>query len=169
MPRRRGRKYWRGWPMAKRSPGVGRRHALDLGSRLQTGARSERSRPYGDCIAGRHPPFLPRCRSRHCRPTASFSRASCRPNKARGKSASPRSRLSPRRSCCSRADRASPRRSPILPARLGARAAAICRELTKLHEEIRRGDLTNAGARLCQRTPRHAANSSSSSRRPSKR
>ena len=35
------------------------------------------------------------------------------------------------------------RRSPISPPGLGPRAAAICRELTKLHEEIRRGDLTS--------------------------
>jgi 16S rRNA (cytidine1402-2'-O)-methyltransferase len=29
---------------------------------------------------------------------------------------------------------------------LGPRAAAICRELTKLHEEVRRGDLTELAA-----------------------
>ena len=64
------------------------------------------------------------------------------PKQARGKNALPRSRIFRRHWCCSRADRASLRRSPILPARLGARAATICRELTKLHEEIKRGDLT---------------------------
>jgi 16S rRNA (cytidine1402-2'-O)-methyltransferase len=37
---------------------------------------------------------------------------------------------------------------------LGVRAAATCRELTKLHEEVRRGDLAT-------QAPRHAASSSS--------
>ena len=36
-----------------------------------------------------------------------------------------------------------------LAAGLGAREAAVCRELTKLHEEVRRGDLGALAARLC--------------------
>ena len=42
-----------------------------------------------------------------------------------------------------------------LAAGLGAREAAICRELTKLHEEVRRGDLADAGPRLCRRGRRN--------------
>ena len=44
---------------------------------------------------------------------------------------------------------------------LGAREAAVCRELTKLHEEVRRGDARCAGAAITRRAPRRAASSSS--------
>ena len=37
-----------------------------------------------------------------------------------------------------------------LAAGLGARAAAVCRELTKLHEEIRRGDLHSLAAHYAE-------------------
>ena len=37
-----------------------------------------------------------------------------------------------------------------LAAQFGARAAAICRELTKLHEEVRRGDLTALASHYAQ-------------------
>ena len=51
-------------------------------------------------------------------------------------------RASRQRSCCSRADRALPQRLPI-SRRASARAKPpSCRELTKLHEEVRRADLT---------------------------
>ena len=52
-------------------------------------------------------------------------------------------------------------RSPISPTGLGAREAAVCRELTKLHEEVRRGDLAGARARTTRTAPRRAASSSS--------
>ena len=58
-----------------------------------------------------------------------------------GKSASPSSPPFRRRWCCSRADRGSAAALADLADGLGPRAAAICRELTKLHEEVRRGDL----------------------------
>ena len=53
-----------------------------------------------------------------------------------------------------------------LAAGLGPRAAAICRELTKLHEEVRRGDLADARARTMRAAARRAARSSSWWRRP---
>ena len=40
---------------------------------------------------------------------------------------------------------------------IGAREAAVCRELTKLHEEIRRADLA-ISPRTTQKAPRRAAN-----------
>ncbi len=39
-------------------------------------------------------------------------------------------------------------RSPLSPTGLGSREAAICRELTKLHEEVRRGTLAALAQRL---------------------
>jgi 16S rRNA (cytidine1402-2'-O)-methyltransferase len=41
-----------------------------------------------------------------------------------------------------------------LAAALGAREAAICRELTKLHEEVRRGDLSALAQQLSGNEPR---------------
>ena len=58
------------------------------------------------------------------------------------------SRPSRRRWCCSRADRASPQALADLAAGLGARSAAVCRELTKLHEEVRRDDLATLAAAI---------------------
>ena len=48
-----------------------------------------------------------------------------------------------------------------LAAGLGAREAAICRELTKLHEEVRRGDLGALAQAYAAARPRRAARSSS--------
>ena len=64
--------------------GLRRRHAADLRSRLQAGARGLRRRPRRDrgCPGRRR--CWRRCRSRRCRPTASSSRASCRPRQRRG-------------------------------------------------------------------------------------
>ena len=53
---------------------------------------------------------------------------------------------------------------------LGAREAAVCRELTKLHEEVRRGALDELARMLMRKAPKRAARSSSwSRRRPSAR
>ncbi len=46
-----------------------------------------------------------------------------------------------------------------LAAAFGAREAAICRELTKLHEEVRRDTLARARRVIMRATPRPAANS----------
>ena len=56
-----------------------------------------------------------------------------------------------------------------LAAGLGRREAALCRELTKIHEEIRRGDLETSGAKLRyerssrRNRPRHRATASAGS------
>ena len=65
-----------------------------------------------------------------------------------------------RRWCSSRAARASPRRSPTSPPGSAPREAAVCRELTKLHEEVRRGTLADARARAMRGDPSRAARSS---------
>ena len=128
---------------ARRSGGAGFRcrHAARLRSRLQAGARRARSGPRGDARCRARPRCWRRSASPACRPTGSSSKDSCRRRKARAARASPSSRASRRRWCCSRAGRGWPPRSPIWPAAFGARDAAVCRELTKLHEEVRRGDL----------------------------
>ena len=53
-----------------------------------------------------------------------------------------------------------------LAAGLGARPAAVCRELTKLHEEIRRGDLDALARKPIRTAPKPAASSSWWSARP---
>ena len=81
-------------------------------------------------------PCLPRSASPGCRPTASSLRAFCRRNRRRGKSASPSFPRS--RQLGAVRERAARRRSPCRSRRRPRRPrdAALCRELTKLHEEI---------------------------------
>ena len=134
--------------------GVRCRHAAGLRSRLQAGARGARAGHARDGIARARPRCWRRSRSRACRPTGSSSRASCRRRRRRGARASPSSPAFRRRSCCSRPDRGSPRRSPTSPTGSAPREAAICRELTKLYEEVRRGDLAGARRATTRRAPR---------------
>ena len=119
-----------------------RRHALGVRPRLHAGAGRDRGghrRHLGARAVGRD---APRWRCRGCRSTGSASRGSCR---ARAGSAGPRLAAladerrtmvffeSPHRLADALADAA---------AAFGAdRAAAVCRELTKTYEEIRRGPL----------------------------
>ena len=129
--------------------GVGRRHAADLRSGLQAGARGRRRRPCGDRGARR----LGGAGGAH------HQRAADRPLHVRGIFAAARrpAAQAHRRDqaacrppwCCSRPARASPPRSPIWPPGSAPREAAVCRELTKLHEEVRRGDLASLARALC--------------------
>ena len=73
-------------------------------------------------------------------PTDRFFEGSCRPSRPDGKSASPNSRPFRPRWCCSSGPRWPPP-LPISPRDWGRARRAICRELTKLHEEVRRGSL----------------------------
>ena len=123
--------------------GVRRRNAADLRSRLQAGARRRRRGPCDHPDTGRLGRAGRADRRRACRPTASISRDSCRRRRARGAAASPSSRASMRHWCCSKAARALPMRCAISADVMGEREAAVCRELTKLHEDIRRAPLAS--------------------------
>ena len=140
---------------------------LDLRSRLQAGARSDRGRPRRQRAAGR---LRGADRARGRRPADRPFLFRGLPAAKAGGAAEARSPNSPafrRRWCCSRAARGSAATLADLAAR--SRAACrppVCRELTKLHEEVRRGELAATGARLCRQAPRRAAKSSSWWRRP---
>ena len=118
--------------------GVGRRHAADLRSRLQAGARGLRRRPCRDRGAGRlvgadgavgggaadRPVFL----------RGIFAgQANCAPRRGW-----PNLQRSTRRWSCSNPATACRTRLRDLADIMGGRDAAICRELTKLHEDIMR-------------------------------
>ncbi len=64
-----------------------------------------------------------------------------RPSATRGGNKSTCSPQRPARSSSTKPRAGWPRRSPTSPSELGARPSAVARELTKLHEEIRRGAL----------------------------
>ena len=139
--------------------GVRCRHAAGLRSGLQAGARGARGRSRGDRAARRLRRCSPRSPSPACRPTAFFFEGFLPPKAGgSGAPASPSWRAFRRRWCCSRPARASPPRSPISPKASARREAAVCRELTKLYEEVRRGDLATLAGRL-RRGRRNAARS----------
>ena len=90
-----------------------------------------------------------------CRPTASCSRASCRRRRRSGATrhcgivAHSRDARAVRKRVA-----ACRRRLADLAAGFGDREAAICRELTKLHEEVRRGAACRSSPRIMRRVPR---------------
>ena len=124
-----------------RGAGFRCRNAAGLRSRLQAGARGARGRPCGDGAARRVGDAGGAGRRRDCRPTGSSSRASCRRRKAQRATASPSWRAFRRRLILFESGPRLPAALADLAAGLGPREAAVCRELTKLHEEVRRGDL----------------------------
>ena len=137
---------------------------------LQAGARGARGRSSRSPRCPAPPRRSRRWPSRACRPTGSSSKDSCRRRTASAGRASPSLRASRRRSSCTRAGRAwraTLRRWP----RGSARAqAAVCRELTKLHEEVRRGELAAlaralAGRRRDARRDRHRGRAAGRRRR----
>ena len=99
-----------------------------------------------------------------CRPTNSCSRAFCRPKRPHGAPASPSLLAFRPRSVLFETGPRIAATLADLAAGLGSREAALCRELTKLHEEIRRGDLPTL-AQSCARANCAASSSSSSLRR----
>ena len=125
-----------------RRAGVGRRHAADLRSRLQARARGLRGRLRRDRDARRlrgaggtdgsgaadRPVFFRRLSAGEGRPAGGTHR---RAGAHSGDAGAVRERPAASAATLVRAGRR----------QFGARAAAICRELTKLHEEVRRGDL----------------------------
>ena len=130
-----------------------RRHAARLRSRAQrlvadAVAAGHRVVPIPGASVGR----WRRSRPPGCRRTTFCSSASCRRRRRRGGSASPRSRADRRRrSSCSNRRTASPRCSPTPRRCLAAtRQAAVCRELTKLHETFDRGTLAELAARYAE-------------------
>ena len=111
----------------------------DPGYRLVREASEAGHRRHRRCRA--HPRCWPRCRLRACRPTVSSSRASCRPRQvARQKRIAELARIPATLVLFESGPRLAGALADLAAA-LGPRAAAVCRELTKLHEEIRRGDL----------------------------
>ena len=129
--------------------GLRRRHAADFRSGLQAGARGLRGRPCRQRGARRIRGAGGARPSPDCRPTGSSSKASCR-----RRTASAGARIAELARIPATLDPVRKRparrraRSTALAEGLGARQAAVCRELTKLHEEVRRGELAGAGAGL---------------------
>ena len=137
-----------------------RRHAAHFRSRLSSWSPRRSPRACGHDRAGRRPRRSPRSASPACRPTASFSKVFCRPD-----SAARRERINalaavpgtlvfyeaPSRLAETLAD---------LAHELGPRPAAVARELTKLHEEVRRGALDALAAEYRRAARRRGARSS---------
>ena len=121
--------------------GVRCRHAAGVRSGLQARARRAGSGPYGHCLARRLGAACRATPSPACRPINFSSPASCRPNRPRGAPASPNSPASRRRLVLFETGPRIAATLADLAAGLGDREAALCRELTKIHEEVRRGEL----------------------------
>ncbi len=115
---------------------------LILRPRLQAGARSERGGPACHCLAPAPPPYSRHSFHRACRQTGFCSKAFCLQRRVATARASPSLCVFPQASCCSRSGPRIGDSLADLAAAFGEREAAICRELTKLHEEVRRERLT---------------------------
>ena len=128
----------------RRRPRLRRRHAGDLRPRLQADPPLHRTRPRGrpSCPAPRSCrwPWSPP----GCRPTAGASRASCRAGPARWSGCCAR----PRPSSPSSPRAGSASRLAALASLAPDRQAAVCRELSKMHEEVARGSLGELARRF---------------------
>ncbi len=94
---------------------LGRRHAADLRSGYQAGARRAGGRAHRHRFAGRLGAAGRADRRGPADRSVSSSQDSCRPSRPRGARVSPNLRASRRRSCVTKPDRGWRRRSPILP------------------------------------------------------
>ena len=94
-----------------------------------------------------------------CRPTGSSSRASCRRRRRRGAPASPSSTRIPATLVLFETGPRLAAALADLAEGLGPREAAVCRELTKLYEEVRRGDLPSLAREIAAARRSRAARS----------
>ena len=128
-----------------------RRNAAGFRSRLQAGAGGARGRPRRHRGPG---PLRRAGGADRCGPAdrpVLLRGLPARRRTARGRRASPSlSRIPATLVLFESGPRHRARRSRDLADGLGARQAAVCRELTKLHEEVRRGDLAALAARYAE-------------------
>ena len=121
----------------------------DPGLQARAGGAGSADMPSRPCRARRR--CWRRLRLPDCRPTGFSSRDFCRQSRLRGANASRRWRAFRQRSFCSRAGPRLAAALADLAETMGEREAAICRELTKLHEEVRRGTVARACGALRRR------------------